>query len=152
MLPASHVLWASVWLGIADAAVRKARDVTRKAVRRAEGKPTPQAAKLADLMVLHQGFESAVTREKDRYEALLASCEEPTVGFAIAMNNLKLLASTSIVDVVVGALQLCGINGYREDHDASMGRLLRDAFGPQLMVSNDRIRANNAQLVLAHRG
>jgi acyl-CoA dehydrogenase len=153
MQPASHTLWASVWLGLADAAVAKARTAVRQAVRKAEGKPLPQAAKLAELTVAHQNFESAVTAGVNRYEAFVDSGEsEPTIGFTIAMNNLKLIASTAVIEVVAGALALIGINGYREDHPLSMGRLLRDSYGPQLMVSNDRIRQNNSQLVLAYRG
>lgn len=153
MLPTSHTLWASVWLGIADAAIAKARKQVRAAARKAGNSTPPQAAKLADLMVIHQRFASSVTQEVARYEAFLATGEpEPTVGFTFALNNLKLDSSVAVVDVVAGALALCGISGYREDHPASMGRLLRDSFGPQLMVSNDRIRANNAHLVLAQRG
>lgn len=152
MLPTSHTLWASVWLGIADAALDKARKATREAVRKGATSTSPQAAKLADLTVAHQSFESIVGREVSRYQDFLDSREtEPTVGFTIAMNNLKLASSTAIVDVVAAALLLIGINGYRENHPLSMGRLLRDSFAPQLMVSNDRIRANNAQLVLMHR-
>lgn len=153
MLPVSHTLWASVWLGIADAAMSKARGATRDATRKAGGVPIPQAAKLAELTLVHQEFESMVTREVLRFSEFSDSGEtEPTIGFTIAMNNLKLASSLAVVDVVVGALQLIGISGYREDHPNSMSRLLRDCFAPQLMVSNDRIRANNAQLVLAHRG
>jgi acyl-CoA dehydrogenase len=153
MLPASHTLWAAVWLGIADAAVTKARMAVRQAARKAAGKPLPQAAKLADLTVAHQNFESSVTAGVARYEAFIDSGSvEPTIGFTIAMNNLKLSASTAVIEVVASALALIGINGYREDHQLSMGRLLRDSYGPQLMVSNDRIRQNNAQLVLAYRG
>lgn len=153
MLPSSHTLWASVWLGIADAALGKARQVMRKSARPGGSNRDVIAAKLADLTGVHQRFESLVMREVQRYDEFLRSGEsEPTVGFTIAMNNVKLGASTAVVDVVVGALQLIGINGYREDHEASMSRLLRDSFGPQLMVSNDRIRANNAQLAFMHRG
>ncbi|MFN8032367.1 MAG: acyl-CoA dehydrogenase family protein [Mycobacterium sp.] len=153
MLPSSHTLWASVWLGIADAAVTKARRVLRKGARADRSNLEPAAAKMAELTMAHQAFESLVLREVARYDEFLRSGQnEPTVGFTIAMNNLKLGASAAVVDVVVGALQLIGLNGYREDHEASMSRLLRDSFGPQLMVSNDRIRANNAQLVLAYRG
>ena len=153
MLPASHTLWASVWLGIADAAVRKARTAVRQAVRKSGGKPVPQAAKLADLTVVHQNFESTVLAGVRRYEEFVESgAAEPTIGFTIAMNNLKLASSTAVIDVVAGALALIGINGYREDHAMTMGRLLRDSYGPQLMVSNDRIRQNNAQMVLAYRG
>jgi len=42
--------------------------------------------------------------------------------------------------------------GYRNDSPYSLGRLLRDAQGAALMVNNDRIIANNAQLLLVHRG
>jgi acyl-CoA dehydrogenase len=153
MLPVSHTLWSSVWLGIADAAVHKARKATRDAVRKGGSNTVPQAAKLADLTVAHQSLEAVVMREVNRYDAFLQSDHsEPTVGFALAMNNLKLASSMAVVDIVTGALQIIGINGYREDHPLSVGRLLRDCFAPQLMVSNDRIRANNAQLVLMHRG
>ncbi|PYE20226.1 acyl-CoA dehydrogenase [Williamsia limnetica] len=153
MLPSSHTLWASVWLGIADAAVSKARVQVRAAARRNGGGATDRTAAFADLLVIHQRFEASVAQEIRRYEDFLASGElETTVGFAIALNNLKLAASQAVVDVVSAALAMTGINAYREDHVASMGRLLRDAFGPQLMVSNERIRANNAQLVLAYRG
>jgi acyl-CoA dehydrogenase len=153
MLPASHTLWAAVWLGIADAALSKARTATREAVRRARGDTTPQAAKLVELTLVHQNFETVVAAGIRTYEEFRQTgASESSMAFTIAMNNLKLTASTAIVDVVVGALQLIGLNGYRNDHPASMDRLLRDSFAPQLMVSNDRIRANNAQLVAAQRG
>lgn len=152
MLPSSHTLWASVWLGMADAAVAKAQTQVRSAARRSGGAVTPQAGRFADLLVIHQRFEASVAAQVQHYQEFLDSGdEEPTLGFAIAMNNLKLDASLAVVEVVADALALCGINGYREDHAASMGRLLRDAYGPQVMVSNDRIRANNSALVLAYR-
>lgn len=153
MLPASHTLWAAVWLGIADAAYAKARATVRQAARKATDKTVPQAALLADLTVTHQSFESIVWHEVRRYEALVESdASEATISFTIAMNNLKIAASTEVIEVVTGALRIVGLNGYREDHKLSMGRLLRDSFGPQLMVSNERIRLNNANLVLAYRG
>lgn len=153
MLPASHTLWASVWLGIADAAYAKARTTVRQAARKAPGKTVPQAALLADLTVAHQRFESMVQHEVGRYQNLVESgAEEATIGFTVAMNNLKIAASTAVIEVVTDALRIVGLNGYREDHKLSMGRLLRDSFGPQLMVSNERIRLNNANLVLAYRG
>lgn len=153
MLPASHTLWASVWLGIADAAYAKARTTVRQAARKAPDKTVPQASLLADLTVTHQSFESMVLHEVGRYQALVDSgAAEATISFMVAMNNLKIAASTAVIEVVTEALKIVGLNGYREDHPLSMGRLLRDAFGPQLMVSNERIRLNNANLVLAYRG
>jgi len=153
MLPASHTLWASVWLGIADAAYAKVRSTVRQAARKSPDKTVPQASLLADLTVTHQSFESMVLHEVERYQALAESgAAEATISFTIAMNNLKIAASTAVIEVVTNALRIVGLNGYREDHKLSMGRLLRDSFGPQLMVSNERIRLNNANLVLAYRG
>lgn len=153
MLPASHTLWAAVWLGIADAAYAKARATVRQAARKAPDKTVPQATLLADLTVTHQRFESMVLHEVRRYQALVESdAAEATISFTVAMNNLKIAASTAVIEVVTESLKIVGLNGYREDHALTMGRLLRDAFGPQLMVSNERIRLNNANLVLAYRG
>lgn len=47
--------------------------------------------------------------------------------------------------------QTNGVNGYREDHLLSLGRPLCDSHAPRCMVSNDRIRSDGAQLVLARR-
>jgi acyl-CoA dehydrogenase len=73
------------------------------------------------------------------------------VGFAIAMNNVKLSASTQVIDIVTKSLLVVGIAGYREDGPFAMGRLVRDAYGGALMVNNDRIAANTAQLLLVHK-
>lgn len=153
MVPASHTLWANVWLGIADAAVGKARDAARQAARKSGGKAVPQALSLADLLVQHHAFEAHVLQEVERYDAFhRADSVEPTIGFTLAMNNLKINSSMAVADLVAGALRVVGLNGYREDHPLTMGRLLRDSFAPQLMVSNERIRQINGQLALAHRG
>ena len=52
----------------------------------------------------------------------------------------------------LSALVICGMAGYREDSEYSLGRLLRDAHGAALMINNDRINANSAQMLLIHRG
>ena len=64
---------------------------------------------------------------------------------------LKVIASTEVVDVVNQAMLICGIAGYREDTEYTLGRLLRDAHGAAVMVNNDRIAGNTAQLALVQR-
>jgi len=64
------------------------------------------------------------------------------------MNTLKVGSSMTVVDIVGRAMLIVGISGYREDSEYSLGRLLRDAHGAALMVNNDRILANTAQLLL----
>jgi acyl-CoA dehydrogenase len=140
-----------VWLGIATAATSKARSYVQAAARRSPGVTPPGALRLAELAVVKQQFSSlarsAARTFDDADENVLGS-----IGFAIDMNTLKLAASELVIDVVGRAMVITGISGYREDSPYSVGRHLRDAHGAQVMINNDRILANNAQLMLVYRG
>jgi len=70
----------------------------------------------------------------------------------VKINNVKVTASTLVIDIVGKALQICGISGYRQDGDLSIGRHLRDAHGSAIMVSNERILGHNSQLALVYKG
>jgi acyl-CoA dehydrogenase len=61
-------------------------------------------------------------------------------------------ASTLVIDIVMRAMLICGIQGYRNDSKLSLGRHLRDATGAALMVNNDRILGQNATMHVALRG
>jgi acyl-CoA dehydrogenase len=152
MLPVSHILWSSVWLGIAAAAVDRARRFVRAEARKNPGVTSPAALRLAELMTIYQQMEALVHGAAAHYDAVCDDNEALAgMGFAIAMNGLKVSSSTLVVDVVSRALIICGIAGYREDSPYSLGRLLRDAHGAAVMVNNDRIIANNAQMLLVHK-
>jgi acyl-CoA dehydrogenase len=152
MLPVSHILWSSVWLGIAAAAVDRARRFVRAEARKNPGVTSPAALRLAELMTVYQQMEALVHGAAASYDAVYEDNEALSgMGFAIAMNGLKVSSSTLVVDVVGRALIICGISGYREDSPYSLGRLLRDAHGAAVMVNNDRIIANNAQMLLVHK-
>ena len=56
----------------------------------------------------------------------------------------KVQASELAVTVVLGALRACGLSGYRNDSEFSIGRLLRDVLSAPLMISNDRILSSLA--------
>jgi len=152
MLPISHVLWSSVWLGIASAAVEKAGRFVRSQARKQPGVAPPSALRLAELVTLHQQFKDLVRGSLREYEARYDNPEAlSAMGFAVGMNSLKVSASRLVVEIVTGAMTICGMAGYGNDSPYSLGRLLRDAHGAALMVNNDRILANNAQMLLVHR-
>lgn len=46
------------------------------------------------------------------------------------------------------ALQVTGILGYKNDSKFSLGRHYRDTLSGALMISNDRIAAKNASMLL----
>lgn len=149
MLPVAHILWSHVWLGIASSGVSTAREFVRKAARSKPGTTPPGAMRLADLMAIQQQFSDSVTSAAARFDANADDRELlSSVSFAIGMNSLKVSSSTVVIDIVNRALLIVGIAGYREEGKFSMGRVLRDSFGGALMVNNDRINLNTAQLLL----
>ncbi len=150
MLPVSHIVWASLWLGIATDACGRARAAVR--ARAAPGRVPGGAARLREAVAALQSLRATLIDAVGRYEAALAEPERlGSIGFGLAMNGLKLQASTMAVQVVGQALQAAGLSGYRNDSPHSVGRHLRDAHSSILMVGNDRIVANNAGLMTAWR-
>jgi acyl-CoA dehydrogenase len=150
MVPVSHLVWASVWLGIATDAVRRARRAVRDDARRqGASSGSPRLAGLVSRLHAMRGMvHDAVgdyARRMDDPDAL------GTMAYAIRINNLKLEASEALVDVVQLAMRVTGIAGYRLDTPVTLGRALRDAFGALVMISNDRILAANATLLMASR-
>ena len=153
MLPVAHLLWSSVWLGIATDAFDLARRYVQSEARRKPGTTPAAAVRLAQTTVLHQQFIDMVRSSIERFdEADVDGDRLSSIGFGIGMNALKVSSSTLVVDIVRECMLICGLASYRLDSPYSLGRHLRDAMGAALMVNNDRIMANNAQLLLVHRG
>lgn len=152
MLPTSHVVWTSLWLGIALGAYAKARDFVQAAAGAKPGTTPPSAMRLAELAVVVQQLSESVRGLTRRYAEVADDPDQTSMlSFAVAMNSLKVSASSLVVEIVGGAMLICGIAGYKSDSPYSLGRPLRDAYGAALMVNNDRILSNNAQLLLLQR-
>ena len=153
MLPVCHVLWASVWLGMARALVETSRQYVRSAARRSIGSTPPGAAKLVDLIAELERFETLVDGMARRTDALADDRDGlGAIGFQVSINNLKVTASELVAQIAIAALAITGISGYRNDGKHSVARIFRDAQGAALMVHNDRINANTARLILVQKG
>jgi len=152
MLPVSHILWASLWLGVATDAVARARKFVRVNARRAPGIVPPNALRLAEVVTELETMRATVYGLQAEYERHLDDVEALSgLGFAIRMNNLKVAASRMAPAIVGGALGVCGISGYRCDSPYALGRHLRDTYGAGLMIGNDRLWAANAAMLLVHK-
>lgn len=155
MLGTTHVLWASVWFGIAADALARAHASVRAAARRMPSDFTgllPGAARLTEATAKLQAFKATLVAHIERFE--IAKRDEADLNshsFTIEMNNLKVLASNMAVDIVREAMLVTGIAGYRNDGPFSVSRHLRDVLSAPLMIANDRILANTAGLVVASR-
>lgn len=152
--PFAHVVWSSLWLGIASDALARARAAVRAEARKSPGATPISATRLAEADLLLDAMRATVHGVRDEYARLLAAGDPEAFagyGFVIRVNNLKLNASQLVLDVVSRAMVICGIAGYRNDSKLTLGRHLRDATGAGLMVNNDRILGQNATMQVALR-
>lgn len=152
MHPVSHIVWSSLWLGIAAQAVQRARAYVRAEARRNPQLPPASSLRLGEVDVVLQEMRNNVHGMTADYQRMLEADDADSFRsfvFATRVNNLKLSSSTLVVEIVSRAMLICGISGYRNDSKFSLGRHLRDAYGAALMVNNDRILGHNATMLLA---
>jgi acyl-CoA dehydrogenase len=152
MLATSHLLWSSLWYGIANSAMQRAQNFVRAEAKRRPAIVPPGALRVAEAASMLQLMKSNTVDGLRRFNQAKTNGDELTsMGFAIAMNNVKVGASRLAVEIINHAMLVCGIMGYKNDTPFSLGRHLRDAMSGQLMISNDRIFGNTSNLLLAHR-
>ena len=149
MHPFAHVVWSSLWLGLAVDAVQRARQAVRAEARKNPSVMPISATRLAEVDTVLFSMRGGVYQTLAEYhEFLLNKAPESgsNFGFSIAINNLKITSSQLVVEIVSKAMVICGISGYRNDSKLSLGRHLRDAYGAALMVNNDRILGQSATM------
>jgi acyl-CoA dehydrogenase len=149
MTPVAHLCWSSVWAGIAAAAVDRAQLFIRKAARGSGGNMPPGAPHFTAARmtltklraIIAANLDSYAAREQD--ERALSS-----IDFQSSINLLKVEASELAVAAVLHAMRACGLSGYRNDTDVSIGRHLRDVLSAPIMINNDRILASMGSATL----
>jgi acyl-CoA dehydrogenase len=145
MVPHAHILWGSVWTGIAAIATTKAQAFTRNALRASGGQMPPGAAhftKAASSLRTMRGVLSSAMRS---YQ--IAMADEKALGtleFQSMITMTKVQVSELAQETVLSSLRACGLSGFRNDSEFSIGRHLRDVLSAPLMINNDRILANLA--------
>ena len=154
MVPWSHILWAHVWMGIATDAFDRAQAFVRSQARQTPGITPPSATRLSELSAELAKLRGLVRVAADEYNRI---ADEPgretlsTMGYAVRINNLKIASSEASAEICQKALRICGVSGYRNGTQYSVGRHLRDSLSAALMIANERIHATNATLLLVHR-
>lgn len=145
MVPFAHLLWGSVWAGIAAAAAGKAQGFIRHAARGANGQLPPGAPHFTQAVSTLRTLRGVLAANLRAYEAVMS--DEKAVAsleFQAAITLTKVQASELAVAAVLSSLRACGLSGYRNDTEFTIGRLLRDVLSAPIMISNDRILANLA--------
>ena len=152
MVPYSHVLWAGLWSGIAAEAVGRAAAFVRGQARKDPGTMPPAAHALVQVSAELQTLQHLVAGCAGAFDGLPeddAGREELMgMNWALKMNHLKIQASEAVPRIVHQALQIVGVMGYRNDTKFSLGRLYRDSLSAALMISNERLAAKSASMML----
>jgi acyl-CoA dehydrogenase len=143
--PFAHLCWSSAWAGIAVAAVERAQRFIPMAARGASGQMPPAAAHFIAARRSLAKLRAMITTNIDAF----AACEHDerslaSLDFNASITLLKIEASELALETVMHAMRSCGLSGYRNDGDFSIGRHLRDVLSAPIMMNNDRILANIA--------
>jgi len=145
MMPVAHLTWSGVWAGIAAGAVDRARRFVRTAARRNGGQLPPGAAHVTRATMSLRGLRGIVASSAQRFESSANDKDQlESLDFQNAMNLLKVTASEMAIATVMSCMYACGLAGYRNDGEFSVGRHLRDVLSSSIMINNDRILAGAA--------
>jgi acyl-CoA dehydrogenase len=145
MVPFAHLLWGSVWAGIAAAAAGKAQAFIRHAARGANGQMPPGAAHFTQAVSSLRTLRGVLAANMRSYEAIMSDEKAiSSLEFQALITLTKVQASELAVTTVLSSLRACGLSGYRNDTEFTIGRLLRDVLSAPLMINNDRILTNLA--------
>jgi acyl-CoA dehydrogenase len=151
MVPDSHILWASVWTGIAADAYRRAHRYARE---HAQGglADAPGCRRLAEALSLLQAMRGRIDSALQSQPGFHAGRSwSVAMEDAANINTLKTFVSSTALRVADHAMMVCGMAGYRNGTPFSLGRHIRDLYSAPLMINNDRIDLNTANLILARR-
>ena len=143
MVPFAHLLWGSVWAGIASSAATRAQAFVRTAARKGDGALPPGVGRLGEVFATLKSLRGMLSDSIARYERIM---DDPnaleTVDFQSQITLTKVQASELAVSAVLTALRVCGLSGYRCDSPFSVERHLRDVLSSPLMINNERILSN----------
>ena len=143
MVPFAHILWGSVWTGIAASATGRAQSFIRQAMRTANGQLPPGAPQFTKALQTLRTLRGMLANSLRAYERHMGDPKAlASVDFQSLITLTKVEASELAVSVVMSAMRACGLSGYRSDGDFTIGRHLRDVLSSPIMINNDRILAN----------
>jgi acyl-CoA dehydrogenase len=145
MVPFAHLLWGSVWTGIAAGATARAQAFMRQAAQSANGQLPPGAPQFTQALSTLRTLRGMLASSLRSYER---SMDDPRVISGLEFQSMitltKVEASELAVSTVMSAMRACGLSGYRTDSEFSIERHLRDVLSSPIMINNDRIRSNLA--------
>ena len=149
MVPFAHLLWGSVWAGIAAGATQRAQAFIRNAMRHGNGQLPPGAPQFTRALTTLRTLRGMLASSLRRYTECMDDPQAlDSLDFQTLITLTKVEASELAAATVMSAMRACGLAGYRNDGDYSIGRFLRDVLSSPLMINNERILSSLATSVL----
>jgi acyl-CoA dehydrogenase len=149
MVPFAHLLWGSVWCGIAAGATGRAQAFIRQAVRQNDGQMPPGAAQFSKALSSLRTLRGLLSSSLRTYQGAM---DDPnalsSMEFQSMITLTKVEASELAVAIVMCAMRVCGLSGYRCDSEFSVERHLRDVLSSPIMINNERILSSLAGTML----
>jgi acyl-CoA dehydrogenase len=143
MVPFAHLLWGSVWAGIAAVATSKAQAFMRNALRQANGQMPPGAPHFTEAVSTLRTLRGVLASALRSYQGAMSDEKSITaLDFQAMITLTKVQVSVLALKTVLASLRACGLSGFRNDSEFSIGRHLRDVLSAPLMINNDRILQN----------
>src|ERR1700760_4004922 len=116
MVPFAHILWGSVWTGIAAAAAGKAQAFVRHVVRQSNGQTPPGAAHFTQAVSTLRTLRGVLATSLRSYEAIMSDEKAiASLEFQAMITLTKVQVSELAVTTVLTSLRACGLSGYRND-------------------------------------
>jgi acyl-CoA dehydrogenase len=144
MVPSAHLFWGSVWTGIAASATARAQAFVRNALRHG-GQLPPGAPQFTRALATLRTLRGMLATSLRKYEQCMNDPQTLAgLEFQTLITLTKVEASELAAQTVMHAMRACGLSGYRNDSEYSIGRHLRDVLSSPIMINNDRILANLA--------
>src|SRR4029077_16051653 len=113
--------------------------------RHGNGQLPPGAPQFTKALTTLRTLRSMLATSLRRYEKCM---DDPKALAALDFQTLipltKVEASELAAATVMSAMRACGLSGYRNDGDYTLGRHLRDVLSSPIMINNDRILSNLA--------
>ena len=152
MLAMAHIIWCATWFGIAADTVVKSQAFVKAEAKKRPGVVPPGALRLAEVSASLQKMKSLLVAGIARYEAALADeTLMNTLSFIAELNTIKVSASELALEIAQKSLMITGLAGYRNAGPYSIARNYRDLLSAAIMINNDRILGNTANLLLMSR-
>ena len=145
MTPSIHILWASLWSGLASAALDKVKIAIAKTSTSEHEAAEIMGAELSKLADRHYTMNALI---RDAAAEFDQGALEGGMGIAhtARVKRLKVVCSDLLTEICLGALGLIGLPGYAEGGPLSLSEILRDAMSARVMISNYRLLASNAKI------